>query len=430
MIKKKEKIWSGEPEVKWIGPSEAEGNIQAPPSKSMMIRAVAAGFLGDGETHIINPSLCEDAIASLYIVEALGAEVKTMKKKIKLTGERRPAGTTHLDCGESGLCMRMFTPVAALFKDPITLDGKGSLRTRPMGMVESPLRDLGCSCQTNRGRPPVKVTGPLRGGYVRFSGSLSSQFLTGLLMALPLGQKDSELSVGALQSKPYIAMTLSLLSDFGIDVDHNQAFSQFHIKGSQRYLSRDYSVERDWSGAAFFLVAGAIGGRVGILDLSLNTQQADKKILEALELVGARIHTQNNLVTVEKNRLRAFHFDASHCPDLFPPLVVLACSCEGRSVIHGVERLFFKESNRADSLMKDFRKIGARIEIENGAMIIEGRSLEGGVIDSHDDHRIAMAAAVAGLVSSKGVIIERWKCVSKSYPGFFEDLALISRETG
>jgi len=416
--------------MKRIKPSEVEGTNPAPPSKSMMIRTTAAGLLADGEIHILNPSLCEDALASLRIVEALGAEVDIMKQKIKLTGGFGPGGTTFLDCGESGLCMRLFPPVAALSKYVVILNGTNSLRSRPMGMVESTLRNLGCRCLTNNSLPPIIVKGPLIGGKIHVSGSLSSQFITGLLMALPLCEKDSEIIVSDLNSKPYIAMTLSVLSDFGIVIDHNKDFSQFYIRGSQRYLSKDYYVEGDWSGSSFFLVAGAIGGHVVIQDLSIHSQQADKKIIEALELAGAQIHIQDNFVAVERNRLRAFEFDASHCPDLFPPLVVLACCCEGRSVIHGIKRLLFKESNRADSLLSEFKKIGAQIAIENGKMIIEGNSLEGNVVDSHGDHRIAMAAAVAGFVSQRGVIVKNWKCVSKSYPDFFEDLNSIGGISG
>lgn len=415
--------------MKWIRPSEVDGKIKAPPSKSMMIRAAAAGLLSGGETRIQNPSFCKDALASLSIVEALGAKVKIANQELKLTGGTGPAGKTYLDSGESGLCMRMFSPVAALFKDDIILEGKGSLLSRPMGMVEDSLNELGCFCRTNGGRPPVEVKGPLSGGKVHVTGSISSQFLTGLLMALPLCEEESEVIVNDLKSKPYIDMTLSLLSNFGIVIDFKNDFSRFYINGSQRYLNKTYSVEGDWSGSSFLLVAGAIAGCVVIHNLPLHTQQADKKILEALKFAGAKIHTQDNVVAVEQNRLHAFHFDANNCPDLFPPLVVLACSCQGRSVIHGIERLLFKECNRADSLLSEFRKIGATIEIENGKIIIEGSSLEGGEINSHGDHRIAMAAAVAGIKSQKGVVIENWKCVSKSYPGFFKDLRFISRRT-
>jgi 3-phosphoshikimate 1-carboxyvinyltransferase len=415
--------------MRWIKHSEVDGKIEAPPSKSMMIRATAAGLLSEGESQIINPAFCDDALASVGIIKSLGAEVRNMNQELIIHGGIGPVRSTSLDCNESGLCLRMFTPIASLFREEITLEGKGSLLSRPIGNVEDPLGQLGCHCRTNRNRPPVKVKGPPRGGKVHIDGSLSSQFLTGLLMALPLCEAKSEITVSDLRSKPYISMTLSLLSDFGINIDHDDDLDRFYFDGLQHYQSRAYFVEGDWSGASFFLVAAAIGGRVWIRGLSLHTDQADLNILDAIELAGAKMDTQDNFVLVERDRLNAFEFDATHCPDLFPPLVVLASSCQGRSVIHGVDRLFFKESNRATSLINEFQKIGARIEVEENRMIIKGNCLKGGKINSHGDHRIAMAAAVAGIISKKGVVIENWQCVSKSYPRFFEDLESISRRT-
>jgi len=404
-----------------------EGTIKAPPSKSMMIRAMAAGLLSEGETRITNPSFSDDAMASLHIVETLGAKVTIRDCHLKLTGGGKPAGTAYLNCMESGLCMRMFTSIAALFKEEIILEGKGSLLSRPIGDAEDILHQLGCWCQTNHDRLPIKVNGPLRGGKIHLINPVGSQFLTGLLMALPLCEMNSEIVVTSLRSKPYISMTLSLLSDFGISIDHDDDLDRFTIQGSQHYQSHPYDVEGDWSGASFFLVAAALRGSVRILGLSLHSKQADLSILHALKLAGAKIIAKDDLVFVEQDHLWGFEFDSTHCPDLFPPLVVLACSCQGRSVIHGIERLRFKESNRADALLSEFKKIGARIEIKNGKMIIEGGPLEGGVVNSHGDHRIAMAAAVAGLVSREEVCIQDWQCVSKSYPRFFEDLESVCR---
>jgi len=413
--------------MKWIKPSEIDGEIRAPSSKSMMIRATAAGLLSGGETRITNSSFCDDALASLSIIESLGADVAKLDQDLIIKGGLGPIRTHYLDCRESGLCIRMYTPIAGLRTEKITLSGSGSLLNRPMGMMERPLSQLGCYCQTNSEHLPVQVKGPLKGGGVQVDGSQSSQFLTGLLMALPLCKNDSEVTVRNLKSKPYIAMTLSLLSAFGISIDYEEDFSQFYIKGSQHFQCKPYRVEGDWSGASFFLVAGALGGCVKIHNLSMQSIQADKRILDALEQMGAKISTKDDMVVVEQGHLNAFEFDAAQCPDLFPPLAALACFCQGRTEIHGVERLSIKESNRAESLLNEFRKIGAEITIEGNKMIVDGNSLEGGSIDSHGDHRIAMAAAVAGLCSHKGVALYDWKCVSKSYPGFFEDLESISR---
>jgi 3-phosphoshikimate 1-carboxyvinyltransferase len=413
--------------MKWIKPSEIDGEIQAPPSKSMMVRASAAGLLSEGETRIINPSYCDDAQASLHIIELLGADTKRSNQNIFIKGSNRHIRSSYLDCQESGLCVRMFTPIAALFAEIITLNGTGSLLKRPMGMMEGPLKQLGCFFQTNSQRIPVKVKGPLKGGKVRIDGAQSSQFLTGLLMALPLAERDSDVTVTNLKSKPYIAMTLSLLSDFGISIDYEEDFSRFCIKGIQHYKNRTYHVEGDWSGASFFLVAGAICGKIRVHNLSQHSFQADKRILDVLKQVGAKIIIKDGIMAVEQHNLNGFKIDATHCPDLFPPLIPLACCCNGRTVINGVERLAIKESDRAEALVSEFRKIGAKIKIEGNKMIIDGRPLKGGFIHSHGDHRIAMAAAVAGLCTQDGVEIFGWNCVSKSYPDFFKDLEYISR---
>jgi 3-phosphoshikimate 1-carboxyvinyltransferase len=410
--------------MKWIKPSKISGIFTAPPSKSIMLRAVAAALLSSEKSHIINPSFCDDALAGLRIAEALGAHVEREDNSIKIKGGGQLQKAV-LDCSESGLCIRMFAPIAALYKEEITLSGTGSLKTRPMAMMEKPLNNLGAYCKTNNGFSPILVKGPFRGGKVEIDGSISSQFLTGLLMALPLCRGDSELIVNNLKSKLYVAMTLSLLTQFGISIDNEKNLSRFFIKGNQCYKGATCHVEGDWSGASFLLVAGAISGKVSAQNLRICTLQADRSILDVLELINARISIIDDTISVEKNKLKPFEFNATNCPDLFPSLAVLACHCKGRSLIYGVERLKHKESSRAHALLTELVKIGAKITINGNRMEIEGSQLKGGVFDSHNDHRIAMAGAVAGLNSKNGVKINGWECASKSYPGFFEDLKAI-----
>jgi 3-phosphoshikimate 1-carboxyvinyltransferase len=413
--------------MKMIEPSSLEGALTAPPSKSMMQRAVAAAALAHGSSVLLNPSFCEDAIAALGIAEGLGAEVRRESTKVRIKGGGQPRGH-RLACGESGLCMRLFTPMAALFNHPFTLTGTGSLVSRPVGALEEPLRALGALCQTHRGFPPVAVRGPIRGGRVSVDGSMSSQVASGLLMALPLCPQDSVLTVADLKSKPYLRMTLSLLGKFGIIIQHDEGLTRFEIPGNQAYHPRTYRVEGDWSGGAFLLVAGAIAGRVKVRGLSDKSLQADRAILEALEKAGAKIQIERDAVTVEQGSLKAFKFDATDCPDLFPPLAALACHCQGRSVIQGTERLRHKESDRALALVAEFGKMGARIHLQDGRMEVTGKRLRGGEVSSRHDHRIAMACAVAGLGSEKGVAIRDWACVAKSYPQFFDDLETLRRK--
>ncbi len=407
--------------MKWIRPSRISGTVEAPSSKSLMLRATAMALLSRGQSRINNPSHCDDALAGLRVAGQLGAGIERKAGSAIIQGGRF-IKSTHLDCGESGLCMRMFAPISALGKEKMVLTGRGSLLSRPMDLVEKPLRRLGADCRTNGGFPPIELQGPLRSGTTAVDGSLSSQFLTGLLIALPLCRGESQVAVRKLKSRPYVAMTLALQSHFGVSISAPESLDCFIIKGPQSYSCTTYDVEGDWSGAAFLMVAGAVNGKITVLNLKLRSTQADKAILEVLESAGARISTAKDAVTVEKNRLHSFKFDASDAPDLFPPLVALACSCEGKSVIRGVERLKHKESDRADALFSVFSEMGAKIDMSHDRITVQGTRLSGGTVQSFGDHRIAMAAALAGLNSEEGVRIAGWQCVSKSYPVFFDDL--------
>ncbi len=404
-----------------IKPSRISGKVDAPASKSLMIRATAAALLAAGESRILGPSLCADALAGLRIARALGAEAVELDGEIAISGGGAPRRDT-LDCGESGLCMRLFTPVAALQERLFLVTGEGSLMTRPMGLMEGPLRDAGVLFRTRGGLPPLSVQGPLRGGQIAIDGSQSSQFLTGLLAALPLCAEDSEIRVASLKSKPYAALTLSLLARFGVAVDSDPELRVFRIAGGQRYRATTYRVEGDWSAGAFLLAAGAVAGDITVGNLDVRSAQADRRVIEALESAGARLDVADGSIAIGHAALRGFNFDATDCPDLFPPLVALACHCRGRTRITGAERLRHKESDRAESLLQEFTALGARITVDQDRLEIEGGRPLGGVLDAHNDHRIAMAGAVAGLGSGTGVCIHGSGCVSKSYPGFFDDL--------
>ena len=413
--------------MKSVNSSNIKGTVTAPASKSMMLRAIAAALLAEGTTIILNPTYCNDSLAALRVIEALGAKATRGKNEVIVRGGMNPVDpAVALNCGESGLGIRMFSPIAALWPGELTLTGEGSLLSRPVAMMEEPLKELGVRATTADGCPPLKVKGPLLGGEAEVDGSVGSQFLTGLLMALPKAPKDSRLTVTSLKSTPYIDMTLALLQAFGVQVRHAN-YETFFINGPQTYACQngEYRVEGDWSGVSFLLTAGAVAGSVTVTGLDTASPQADRKIIEALSSAGALVEMTADTVTVRKNNLNCFHFDAVHCPDLFPPLAVLACNCRGTSVITGVERLVHKESNRAVALEKEFSALGAVIRIDGNRMEIKGATLKGGVIDSHNDHRIAMAAAVAALNAQGAVTIQGDECVAKSYPGFFEDLKKI-----
>ncbi|HUU99659.1 MAG TPA: 3-phosphoshikimate 1-carboxyvinyltransferase [Bacteroidales bacterium] len=407
-----------------VEPSYVKGHIKAPPSKSMSQRAIAAALLADGQTTITGPSYCDDSLAAMGIADALGAIVERDGDSLKITGGGELKETT-LNCGESGLAIRMFSPIAALNPAEITMSGTGSLKTRPMFMIKEALDQLGVKCVTNDGFLPLIIQGPVKGGNCEIDGSMSSQLLTGLLMALPGAENNSEIRVSNLKSKPYIDMTIQVLQEFGISVS-NDNYSLFRIAGKQKYKPRLYEVEGDWSGGAFLLVAGAVNGQLRISGLRTDSYQSDKSIMTALEKAGVNPGVGNGFIEVSKSHLKAFEFDATESPDLFPPLVALAAYCNGKTTLKGVSRLIYKESNRATALVEEFGKMGINIEVRDDYMTITGGRIKGARVSSHGDHRIAMAAAVAALGAEDKIIIEDSDCVAKSYPGFFDDL----RKTG
>jgi 3-phosphoshikimate 1-carboxyvinyltransferase len=403
-----------------IEPSHLKGQVNAPPSKSMTQRGIAAAMLADGQSLLINPSYCDDSLAAMSIAVSLGARVEPEADRMKITGSGE-VKERKLNCGESGLAIRMFSPVAALFDEEIIMTGGGSLKKRPMNMISEALNQLGASCTTSEGFLPLTIKGPLRGGNCEIDGSVSSQLLTGLLMSLPLAEEDSTIKVINLKSKPYIDMTISALEHFGIRIDHEN-YEIFRVKGRQVFHPVTFTIESDWSGGAFLLVAGAINGHLKISGLRTDSFQSDTAILKALEQAGASINIADNLIEVSGSLMKPFELDATESPDLFPPLAALASYCNGVSRIKGTSRLKHKESDRAAALMEEFGKMGINIGITDDHMLVTGGKVKGARINSHEDHRIAMAAAVAALGASGTVSIKDSHCVAKSYPGFFDDL--------
>ncbi len=418
--------------MKLVMPGEVRGSFKAPPSKSIMQRALAAAALAHGVSQIQNPSFCDDALVAIEASRCLGAKVDVKEGLVEVHGiGGRPSAGGTIDCNESGLCSRMFAPIAALSSSEFTIKGKGSLLLRPMEMGEAPLRSLGAKVESSGGKLPLKVKGPLRGSKVEVDGSESSQFLTGILLALPLCEGNSVVRVKDLKSREYISMTIDVASAFGVKIV-NKGFTEFGIRGGQEYKGTKFPVEGDWSGASSLLVAGAVAGSVKITGINKDSHQPDKRIVEALKAAGAGVKQGRSYVEVRMGALRGFTFDATDCPDLFPALVALAANCSGKSVLKGAGRLRHKESDRAAALVQEFSKLGAAIkpkgdliEVNGGAGPVRSmgharpNGLLGGEADSHNDHRIAMACAVAGLASEKGVRISGEGCVSKSFPGFF-----------
>ncbi len=417
---------------KTIYPSLISGTLRAAASKSSMQRACAAALLIKGETRIINPGISNDDLAAIEVIQKLGAIIRyDMNGDLLIQSNGVCPISNEMNCGESGLGIRMFTPLAALSNQTIKINGTGSLLTRPMSFFDEIFPQLGIIIESNEGKLPLIIKGPLLPVNIEIDGSLSSQFLTGLLMAYAAAGADGvTIKVNDLKSRPYIDLTLQVLKHFGWEVN-NDSYQAFHFNNHLQVPNKNshtYQVEGDWSGAAFLLVAGAISGNIIVTGLDVFSTQADKAILKALMDAGAALSVEEKQISIGPLPLKAFHFNATDCPDLFPPLVALAAYCEGTTVIEGVSRLAHKESDRGLTLQEEFAKLGVEIQLQGDLMLIKGSSkptIKSTTVHSRHDHRIAMACAVAAFKSDGPVCIENADAINKSYPNFFEHLQLL-----
>lgn len=413
--------------VATVSPSLIRGTITAPASKSAMQRACAAALIKKGTTVLSNPGISADDKAALNIIQQLGASIEHKNDQILIKSSGINPVSNELMCGESGLSVRMFTSIASTANQPIKISGSGSLLSRPLNFFDEVLPGLGIKIKSNNGHVPISLQGPLQVKDITIDGSLSSQYLTGLLFAYSAADaKNATINVNNLNSKPYIDLTLNIMKHFGLKTPVNHHYQEFYFDGNATNKSNGatthYSVESDWSGAAFLLVAGAIAGKIEVKGLDVFSTQADKAILQVLMDAGATMSVEESKITIQPGNLKAFHFNAKHCPDLFPPLVALAAYCEGTTVIEGVNRLAHKESNRALTLQEEFAKMNVDITLQDDLMMIKGGPVKGSVVHSRHDHRIAMACAVAALKADGATVIEEAEAINKSYPQFFEHL--------
>lgn len=412
-----------------------------------MQRACAAALVAGKKSVVYNPGHSNDDKAAMSIIEALGAKIEKGNEEIIIDSSSfseiisnlsNDTSEAEINCGESGLSIRMFTPLAALTNKKITINGEGSLATRPMDFFDEILPQLGVNIQSNGGKLPLVIQGPLRPKNITIDGSLSSQFLTGLLLAFSVASFEGDsvtIKVNNLKSKPYIDLTLDVMQKFGLNVPTNNNYQEF-VFSSGSFLQRpsvggaaSYTVEGDWSGGAFLLVAGAIAGNITVRGLSMASTQADKKITEALMSANAGIAMDAKSIQLHKSAMQAFEFDATDCPDLFPPLVALAAYCNGVTKIKGVSRLAHKESDRGITLQEEFGKMGLQIILDGDMMHVHGgNGLKGALVHSRHDHRIAMACAVAALRAEGETTIEEAQAVNKSYPDFYDDIKVLGAQ--
>lgn len=435
-----------------ISPSGLSGDILAPASKSSMQRACAAALVASGKSVVYNPGHSNDDKAAMGIIEALGATIEKGNEVIRIDStsfkglpplQKGSVDEVAINCGESGLSIRMFTPLAALTGSKITINGEGSLVTRPMNFFDEILPQVGVSVQSNEGKLPLVIQGPLQPKNITIDGSLSSQFLTGLLLAYAVASENAadstvSIKVNNLKSKPYIDLTLDVMRKFGLNVPENKNYEEFVFTYNSSSLKEcetegkaeaTYTVEGDWSGGAFLLVAGAIAGNITVRGLSMASTQADKKITEALISANAGMAIDAKGIQLHKAQMQAFEFDATDCPDLFPPLVALAAYCGGITQIKGVSRLAHKESDRGITLQEEFGKMGLHIDLDGDIMHVHGgNGLKGTLVHSRHDHRIAMACAVAALRADGNTTIEEAQAVNKSYPDFYDHIRALGAQ--
>jgi 3-phosphoshikimate 1-carboxyvinyltransferase len=411
-------------EARVRGVGEVVGEVEAPPSKSYTHRAFVVAALAEGRSKIRDPLRSGDTRATLKGLEALGVRIWDGEEvAIEGTGGRLQAREEVIDCENSGTSLRLLSGLAAL-DGPVTLTGDESIQKRPMGPLLEALQQLGVEARSlgEGGRPPIVVEGGgIRGGKVEVRGDVSSQFVSSLLIAAPYAQRDVEIVMTTpLRSRPYVDITLDLMEHFGVEGE-NQGYERFGVAAGQRYQGREYRVEGDYSSSSYFLALGALpGSRVVVRNLSPESKQGDRKILEILEGMGARVRRSEKGVTVEGRGLRGLEVDLGDSPDLLPTVAVLAARAEGRTEIRNVGHARFKETDRLRACALELRKMGAEVEEEEEGLTIVGERLTGARVESYGDHRMAMALTLAGLSAEGTTVIEGVECVGISFPGFFD----------
>ena len=393
----------------------------APPSKSASHRAMICAALAQGTTRLENFAYSQDMLATLRCVEALGAKVVRGEDWVTITGIDMPSPRARMDCGESGSTLRFFVPIAAALGCKAVFTGQGKLPTRPIAPLVEAMTPHGITFDY-QGTMPFSLSGKLEGGVFEIAGDISSQYVTGLLFAAPLLTKDTVIRLTTpLTSRSYVDMTVQTMQDFGITIIPTQ--DGWQIPGNQRYRCQNrYPVECDYSNAAFFLTAGAIGGRaVTVRGLRRCSTQGDRAILELLSRFGASVTVEEDgTVFVAPRPLQAITIDAQDIPDLVPILCVAACHAAGTTRITHVGRLRYKESDRLAAMADCLTRLGGIVKVGEDEINITGAPLHGGRVNGFNDHRIVMSMAIAALIASSPVEITGYTAVNKSYPNFFE----------
>lgn len=401
-------------------PTSLKGTLEVPTSKSLTHRALIAAALAKGTSVIDNVLFSADILATIEALKQIGAKIDVKGNQVKVTGVKQLKSPNQpIYCNESGSTLRFLIPILALTKNPVTFTGEPSLLSRPQSIYETLAKQD--DILFNHTPSKIVVNGSFKGNRYVINGSISSQFFTGLMFALPLLKNDTYLIIdGELESRSYVDLTIDILSQFNITIQELE--NGYFIEGNQTYKSTDYAVEGDFSQASFFLVGAIINGSLNIDNLSHESLQGDREIIDIIkQMKGQIIYTENGYIA-NKSDTYGSTIDISNCPDLGPIVALLGCFSKGTTKITGASRLRLKESDRIESTVTTLQTLGASIKVEGDEILIYGKKqLQGGTIDSFNDHRIVMMAAMAALRSKNPVIIKRSNAVNKSYPHFFED---------
>lgn len=412
-----------------ITPSKLQGKVAIPSSKSLCHRAIIASALSKGLSSIHNIIYSDDINATCSGMKSLGVSIEKDQNILYINGKNFGSIIQNqIDCIESGSTLRFLIPIALLTGKEITFIGKGRLGSRPLTPYYK-IFERENIYYSNRTGLPLTLRGTLSPGTFKIEGNISSQFITGLMFVLPLLKGDSKIVMSTeLQSKGYVDLTIDILNKFGVKITNNN-YNEFFIKGCQEYKAIDYTVEGDFSQAAFYLVAGILSGDIQCNSIDSNSLQGDKVIVDIIKAMGGDITILNDTIITRPSKTKGITIDASECPDLVPILSVLACLSHGTTRIVNAERVRLKESDRLKAMATELNKLGGQVKETDDGLIINGvGNLKGGTVDSWKDHRIAMALSIAALKCSEPVIITNSDAIKKSYPQFFDDFKSLGGE--
>jgi 3-phosphoshikimate 1-carboxyvinyltransferase len=407
---------------------DVDMRMAAPPSKSYTHRALIAGALAEGTTTVLRPLDAGDTRLTAAALKALGVQVEEHPGKIRITGcdgDIPDSGPTMLDTGNSGTSLRLLASLGMLCHHPVVLTGSARMQERPIGPLARALTAIGGSVEflKNPGYPPIRVSGKLLGGQVTIDGSVSSQFISSILMAAPYAGREVEVTIPVPPvSASYLDITVDVMQAFSGRV-RRTGYERFVVSTKDRYKGRTYTVEGDWSSASYFLAIAAIcGGRVTVENLVRDSVQGDRRFVDALDAMGCRVSYGNDAVTVERSgELHGITFDMSASPDTVQTLCMVAAVAKTPTTITGISHLKFKESDRINGTAQRLRSLGGQVSVAGDSISISPAPLHGGTIDPANDHRTAMSFALLGL-GIGGVTITDAECVNKSFPGFWDAL--------